>query len=113
MQAIHELGHAIGAWITHGHVARIVLNPLTISRTDVAENPRPLVVAWAGPVFGAIMPVLVWLIAATVRLPGTYLLRFFAGFCLLANGAYIGLGSFTHAGDCGTLLQHGTQPWQL
>lgn len=44
MQAIHECGHVLGAWLTGGQVARVVLNPLTLSRTDLAENPRPLVV---------------------------------------------------------------------
>jgi hypothetical protein len=48
-----------------------------------------------------------------VRLPGTYVLRFFAGFCLLANGLYIGFGSQTQAGDAGELLHHGAAMWQL
>ena len=40
MQAVHELGHAIGAWISGGHVERVVLHPLTISRTDVPCGVR-------------------------------------------------------------------------
>lgn len=47
MQAVHEAGHVVGAWLTDGRVARVVLHPLTISRTDLAENPRPLAVVWA------------------------------------------------------------------
>jgi hypothetical protein len=35
MQAAHELGHVIGALATGGQVVQVVLNPLTISRTDV------------------------------------------------------------------------------
>jgi hypothetical protein len=35
-------------------------------------------------------------------------IQFFAGFCLVANGAYVGLGSFTGAGDCGEMLRTGT-----
>jgi hypothetical protein len=46
-------------------------------------------------------------------MPGTYLLRFFAGFCLIANGAYIGVGSFEGAGDAGDLVRHGAALWQL
>ena len=40
-------------------------------------------------------------------------LRFFAGFCLLANGAYIGVGSFYRIADAGDLLRHGAAHWQL
>lgn len=50
MQAVHELGHVAGAWLTGGRVERVVLHPLTISRTDLATNPHPLPVVWAGPV---------------------------------------------------------------
>jgi hypothetical protein len=113
MQAVHELGHVLGAWLSGGRVARVVLHPLTISRTDLAHNPRPLVVVWAGPVLGVLLPLMLWGIAAAARMPGAFVLRFFAGFCLIANGAYIGVGSFDRIGDCGEMLRHGSQPWQL
>ncbi len=41
------------------------------------------------------------------------MLRFFAGFCLIANGAYIAGGSFDGVGDCGQMLLHGSAIWQL
>ena len=113
MQAIHECGHGLGAWLTGGRVARMVLHPLTISRTDLADNPNPLAVVWAGPVFGVAAPLLLWAVAAAARLPGAFVLRFFAGFCLLANGLYIGVGSFDHVGDCSVMLRHGSPMWQL
>jgi hypothetical protein len=113
MQAIHEAGHVLGAWLTGGRVARVVLRPLTISRTDLADNPHPLIVVWAGPIFGVFAPLLLWAIAVWLRLPGAFLLRFFAGFCLLANGLYIGVGSFDRIGDCGEMLRHGSRPWHL
>src|SRR5688500_4503542 len=106
MQACHELGHVAAAILTGGHVARVVLHPLTISRTDLDDNPRPLLVVWAGPLIGVTMPVVLWLLASAARLPGAFVLRFFAGFCLVANGLYIGVGSFNHVGDCGQMLQH-------
>ena len=34
-------------------------------------------------------------------------MRFFAGFCLIANGAYLGVGSFAGIGDAGELLRLG------
>jgi hypothetical protein len=46
-------------------------------------------------------------------MPGVFVLRFFSGFCLLANGLYIGVGSFVGIGDCGEMLRHGSQQWQL
>lgn len=113
MQAVHEFGHVCGAWITGGHVERVVLHPLTISRTDLAENPSPLVVVWAGPVVGVVVPLLFWLAATVAKMPFAFVLRFFAGFCLLANGLYIAVGSFDRIGDCGEMLRHGSEPWQL
>jgi hypothetical protein len=113
MQAIHESGHVLLAWLTGARVARVVLHPLTISRTDLAHNPRPLLVVWGGPVVGVAVPLLLWAVATVSRLPGAFVLRFFAGFCLLANGLYIGLGSFDRVGDCGEMLRHGSELWQL
>ena len=52
-------------------------------------------------------------LAAGLRLPGAYLLRFFAGFCLVANGGYIGGGSFDRLGGAGQMLRHGSPPWLL
>jgi hypothetical protein len=145
MQDVHELGHVAAAWLTGGRVAKVVLDPLTISRTDLAENPRPLTVVWGGPILGVFLPLIVWLgaqvfpsplageglrvrgsdvrgpsvagsdatDAAPRGLPGTFVLRFFAGFCLIANGSYLGAGSFTHIGDAGEMLKHGADPWHL
>ena len=46
-------------------------------------------------------------------MPGAFVLRFFAGFCLVANGIYIGVGSFDRIGDCGDLLRHSAPIWHL
>ena len=113
MQAMHESGHVLGAWLTGGRVSRVVLHPFTISRTDLDRNPNPLAVVWAGPAFGAAVPLVLWALVAGLRMPGAFVLRFFSGFCLLANGRYIGVGSFGGIGDCGEMLRHGSQPWQL
>ncbi|MFZ5833635.1 MAG: hypothetical protein ACOY3P_26400, partial [Planctomycetota bacterium] len=107
MQVVHELGHVLGAWATGGAVERVVLHPLTISRTDLAYNPHPLAVVWMGPLVGVVLPLIAWATAAGARMPLVFLLRFFAGFCLVANGAYIGGGSFDRIGDCGEMLRHG------
>jgi hypothetical protein len=113
MQGVHECGHVLGAWASGGRVSKIVLYPLTISRTDLVANPHPLLVVWAGPLVGVGLPLVFWGIAAAAKSRFTFLLRFFAGFCLLANGLYIGTGSFCRVGDGGDMLRHGSQRWQL
>jgi len=113
MQAVHELGHVLGAYATGGTVSKVVLHPLTISRTDIGRNPHPLIFVWAGPLVGAVLPVLVFLAAKLCRSPGFYLFRFFAGFCLITNGAYIAMGSFHTAMDAGDMLRHGSPQWTL
>jgi hypothetical protein len=113
MMAVHEFGHCLAAWASGGGVERVVLHPLTISRTDVTPNPRPLLVTWAGPAFGSLAPVLIMALLVFFAVPGSHFVRFFAGFCRIANGAYLGLGSFDHIGDAGDLLRHGAAAWQL
>lgn len=113
MMGVHELGHALGAWATGGQVQRIVWRPGVISRTDVDPNPRPLAVVWAGPAAGAAGPGLVYAAACVLQWPGRGVLGFFAGFCLIANGAYIGVGAFEGVADAGVMLRLGSPRWAL
>src|SRR5260370_35165234 len=86
MQVVHELGHVLLAWATKGEVTKVALHPLIISRTDLAENPRPLAVVWGGPILGCLISLAAFGAASISRMAGVYLFRFFAGFCLVANG---------------------------
>ena len=113
MLAVHELGHVVGAVVTRGNVLRVVLHPLTISRTDVSPSPNPSVVVWLGPILGCVIPVIAWLILPRRMTIARNIARFFVGFCLLANGAYIAIGSFDRIGDCGMILQSGSPLWTL
>ena len=113
MQMVHECGHVLGAWATDGVVKQVVLHPLTISRTDVEPNPKPLSVVWAGPIFGVLFPLALWGVVTSLHVPGSFVFRFFAGFCLIANGAYIAFGSLGRIGDCQEMLRHGSPVWQL
>jgi hypothetical protein len=108
MQAVHELGHVVGAWASGGRVAEVVLHPATISLTRLADNPHPLFVAWMGPLVGVSLPLAALAFARLCKLPGWYLFQFFAGFCLVANGAYLSFGSFEAIGDAGDMLRLGT-----
>jgi sterol desaturase/sphingolipid hydroxylase (fatty acid hydroxylase superfamily) len=104
MQAAHEGGHVLLARLTGGEVIKVALHPLIISRTDLGQNPHPLAVVWGGPLIGSVVPLFAFSLAAIFRWPGVYLLRFFAGFCLVANGVYIGIG---------WLLADGADPWVM
>jgi hypothetical protein len=113
MQAIHELGHVLAALATDGAVKQVVLHPLTISRTDLAANPHPLLVVWGGPMFGVLAPLAIWAVFAICKFSAAFVARFFAGFCLIANGLYISAGSLDRIGDCREMLMHGSSLWQL
>jgi len=113
MMAIHEAGHVLAGWSTGGSVSKVVLHPLAISRTDLSHNPRPWIVVWGGPLFGTALPAVLWLIARGLKLPAEPWFRFFAGFCWIANGAYIGFGSLDRIGDAGDMLRHGSEIWDL
>jgi hypothetical protein len=104
MQAVHEFGHVAAAVVSGGQVDRIILHPTKLSQTLLAKNPHPLFVAWMGPVVGAVFPLVPLAAAKMVNWSGWFLTQFFAGFCLVANGAYLAGGSLYPAGDAADLL---------
>ena len=111
MQVVHELGHVLTAWASGERVYRVVLHPLTISRTDASHERHPLLVVWGGPLLGVLLPVSSLAVMRLIRSRWSYLLQFFAGFCLIANGAYLGVGSLEGLGDAGDLLRYGAARW--
>lgn len=108
MLALHEAGHVLHAWGSGGRVVRVSLPLLGFSQTIVHPNPHELFVVWGGPAWGSLLPLIACAIvrAAWRNVPAP--LRFFAGFCLIANGAYLGVGWTTAAGDAGDLVRLGT-----
>lgn len=113
MMVVHEMGHVVGSLATGGTVKRVVIHPLTISRTDVAPNPHPAIVVWLGPLFGCALPVAIFVLIGLQFVVLKSMARFFAGFCLIANGAYISCGAFDRVGDCGEMLRTGTPLWVM
>lgn len=112
MMAVHELGHAIHAWLSGGQVQRVVLHPLGISRSDVSPNPHPLFVAWGGAAWGAGLPIAMLILGTRFAPCYRFLFAFFAGFCCLANGLYLGaaassIRSATPRTCCGTVPRGG------
>lgn len=113
MQAVHELGHIIFTLASGGQIEKVVLHPLTFSRTDVSVNPHPLIQVWAGPVVGAFLPLAIF---AAIRFMKTIYLpmfRFFAAFCCIANGSYIGFSPNNQVLDTGIMLSLGCSRWHL
>lgn len=109
----HETGHVVGALATGGRVQRVVLHPLVFSRTDVSPNPAPLVEVWAGPVLGCCLGALASVWVRGLSRVGAVGWRAVAGFALLANGSYIGLGAAWPAGDAEVMRQLGTPVWAM
>lgn len=108
MMAFHELGHVIGAVATGGKVTNVSIPLLGFSRTDVWPNPWPRVEVWCGPMLGALLPLALALVLHRARARAIALS--FAGWCLITNGAYIGVGWIDHTGDAGELARFGTPP---
>jgi hypothetical protein len=113
MMILHEVGHVFHALLSGGVVVQVVLCPWEFSRTDVSPNPFPLFVAWGGAVWGVLLPIAAWIVTRTAARSYSYLAMFFAGFCCIANGAYIGAGSIVQAGDAGDMLRSGAAYWGL
>lgn len=113
MMLIHECGHVLGAIATGGVVRQFVWYPSVLSRTDVFPNPHLLIEIWAGPIFGSAAPLILAVISQAFRLRIAYLFWAIAGFCLIANGAYIGIGSIHPVGDAKELITHDVPRWIL
>jgi hypothetical protein len=128
MMATHECGHVLHGWWSGARLAGLHLPVFGFSRTDFAANSHPLFVAWGGPLWGCLFPLavagIVRVVSGTLRVPSPggrhtecagYLARWFAGFCLVANGGYLLGGAFLGGGgdDAGVILHSGGVRWQL
>jgi hypothetical protein len=113
LMGLHEFGHVLHAWFSGGRVSAVHFGPFEFSRTELSLDPHPQFVAWGGPIWGGLIPLLMYGASVAMRPRARRFLGFFAGLCLVVNGAYIGLGWIDKAGDAGTLLRHGASPWVL
>jgi hypothetical protein len=107
MMAVHECGHILAALCSGGRVQHLELPLVGFSRTDVNPNPYPILEIWAGPIFGAMLPFLVAQVFRSLTIK-SHLMGVFSGFCLLANGAYLTVGSLQRVGDAGNLVKSGS-----
>jgi hypothetical protein len=85
MMLVHETGHMLGAVLSGGGLIHLEWPVWGYSRTEVSPNPHPLLVAWAGPLCGAVFPLIASL---SLRLGKrrSLVAEIFSAFCLLANG---------------------------
>ncbi len=91
MCTTHECGHLLGGWLGGGTLQRAELRPWKLPYSLFNPDPRPLVTLWMGPLFGAVLPVILALILRHRWI------WFVAWFCMLANGAY--LATAWYSGD--------------
>ena len=116
MLAVHESGHVLQGWLSGAKLDAVHLPLFGFSRTDFAVNPHPLFVAWGGACWGSVLPLAIFIaVRCFAGKRHVYLLTWFAGFCLIANGAYLLGGAILTGGadDGGVILQHGGARWQL
>lgn len=113
MMALHESGHVLHAWLSGATVENVVLPLLGFSRTDLANNTHPGFVAWGGAVWGSMLPLAILAAARVVKWRYRHVPRFFAGFSLIANGAYLGVGWLLTDGDAADLVRLGAPTWAL
>ncbi len=111
MEILHEIGHIVAGLLTGAKIESVELFPWQLSRTGFSVNPHPGIVVWSGPAGGIVLALLFWCILR--RWKYVHCLRFFAGFNLVANGLYIGIGGFGRVGDCFEMLKTGTPLWAM
>jgi len=113
MMVVHELGHVFHARLSGGTVSAVRVPLVGFSITELSSNPRPHFVAWGGAMWGCLVPLVAWAVFAATGTRGRRVAQFFAGFCLVANGLYLGVGWTQRAGDAADLRRYGTPVWVL
>lgn len=106
MQAVHEFGHLLAAVLTSEQISVVNLHPLQLSFTLLASHRYSITFLWAGPILGVLLPLFLWQLTKIMMRGWSHVFRFFTGFCLIANGAYLGSAAFAAYGDAKGLLQH-------
>ena len=102
----HEFGHIISAKLNGGQVEEVILVPWRFSQTVISGSTDSLMDVWAGPFIGVLVPCLLCLTLKIIRKSNFYTTTF-CGFCLLANGLYLGVGWIDKVGDCKDILANG------
>lgn len=102
---LHELGHILSAQFTGGRIQEIILVPWKFSQTVIRHSHHPLIDAWAGPLLGVTLPLFAYSLHKKFKRENDFL-SILTGFCLMANGLYIGLGWIDKVGHAGDIITH-------
>lgn len=117
MMLVHELGHVLAAFVTGSRIDAVRVPFFGLSQTEIATYKHPIVVIVMGPVVGVLLPLAAWLVirmrplARRIGPAAVVLSRFFAGFCLVANGGYLASGLVSPVGDVADLAALGEPMW--
>lgn len=113
MMACHEAGHVLHAWFSGGEVRRVSVPLWGFSLTELGTNPHPTLVAWGGAIWGSLIPIAALALMKLFDSPIAVrrCARWFAAFCLVANGAYLFAALIEPVGDAADLLRGGVPKW--
>jgi hypothetical protein len=113
MMIVHELGHVLAAWATGSTLSGVVVPWVGLSQTVIPVYRHPTWVVGTGPIVGVLVPIAAWGAGRSLGASRAWLevLRFFAGFCLVANGAYMASAFLSPAGDTEDLLALSVPVW--
>ena len=103
MLVCHELGHLIMGYVGGAKLVDFDIVPWHLPYSFHSPDPHPLITLWGGPVLGISIPFAAFFCWRNA------ILRFVADFCLLANGCYIAVATWTgdHLLDSQRLLDAG------
>ena len=112
---LHELGHALGYWLSGGTVNAIVMEaPLPAGHVWGSSSSRFMPV-WGGIAFGALITPVPLLTARCLsrRSPVRFAAMMVAAFCLAHNGMYLFVGSILPFADASNMISLGAPRWLL
>ena len=113
---LHELGHALGIWLSGGTVTAIVMEaPLPIGYVAGA-NGSDFTRIWGGVAFGSLSTLIPLLAAKRLSAPPPirFAMLMIAAFCLGHNAVYLFVGSIVPFADAAQMIgQLGTPRWLL
>lgn len=112
MLATHELGHGLHALLSGVTVLNINFPLIGFPYTQVGTPTRSLFLLWGGFIWGCGIPMSAYFAVCAMKNRTVLWLRrevgFLAGFCLLANGAYLAAGAVYQIGDAAEMIRAGS-----
>lgn len=112
---LHELGHALGYWLSGGHVVAIVMQAPLPAGHVLGNGPNRFLPVWGGVAFGSLITAAPLLMAwqLSPRSPVRFAALMTAAFCLGHNGMYLFVGSIVPFADALNMISLGAPRWLL